>query len=250
MKYLVAVDDTDMPGTSGTGKLVQELCGILQDTGWGVSSPVSRHQLYVHDAIPFTSHNSAMCVQVDLFDAGKEDLVAYLGGFLEKQAAHGSDPGLCVAELGSELDRSLLIEFGIKAKSEIVFKADAYNIAEKTGIHLSEHGGTGLGVIGAVAGMGLCLAGNDGRYRGWYDFGKPGDVVPAGLLKSLGFDGQIITVAGDVLDPGEPLMIASEKTKAVRKNGRPVILARDCNGVGGKGQARYRTLTSQEAKTY
>ncbi|MDW7774141.1 MAG: hypothetical protein SCH71_14740 [Desulfobulbaceae bacterium] len=250
MKYLVAVDDTDMPGTSGTGKLVQELCGILIDTGWGVSFPVSRHQLYVHDAIPFTSHNSAMCVEVDLFDAVKEEFVSYLAGFLEKQAAPGSDPGLCVTDLNSELDTSLLIEFGIKAKSEIVSKADAYNIAEKTGIHLSEHGGTGLGVIGAVAGMGLCLAGNDGRYRGWYGFGKPGDVIPVGLLKSLGFDGQVITVAGEVLDPEEPLMIASEKTKAVRKNGEPVILARGCNGDGGKGQAMFRTLTSQEAKTY
>lgn len=250
MKFLVAVDDTDMPGTSGTGKLVQELCGILKDTGWGVSSPVSRHQLYVHDAIPFTSHNSAMCVEVDLFDAGAEEFVSYLGGFLEKRAAHGSDPGLCVAELGSKLDTSLLVEFGIKAKSEIVFKTDAYDIAEKSGIHLSEHGGTGLGVIGAVAGIGLCLSNNDGRYRGWYDFGKPGDIVPAGLLKSFGFGGQVITVSGQVLDPDEPLMIASEKTKAVRKNGRPVILARYCNGVGVKGRPRYRTLTSQEAKTY
>lgn len=250
MTYLVAIDDTDMPGTSGTGRLVQELCGILENSGLGVSSSISRHQLFVHDDIPYTSHNSSMCVEIDMINCAKESLVSYLARFLEEQAARGSDPGLCIAELDGTLDTSRLIEFGIRAKSEIVSKTEAYDIAGKTGIHLSEHGGTGLGVIGAIAGIGLYLTGNDGRYRGWYNFGNPGDVVAAGSIPSLGFDGQVMTITGEVLDPAEPLMIASDRTKAVRINSRPVILTCGCNGNGAGSNARFRTLTHQEAKNY
>ncbi|HBI16373.1 MAG TPA: hypothetical protein DDY20_12845 [Desulfobulbaceae bacterium] len=250
MSFLVAVDDTDMPGTTGTGRLLQELCGILKTSGWCVSSPISRHQLFVHDDIPFTSHNSAMCVEIDLINVEIESFVFFMARYLEEQSARGSDPGLCIAELDGSLDTSLLIEFGKRAKSEIVSKAEAYDIAQKTGIHLSEHGGTGLGVIGAVAGMGLSLTGNDGRYRGWYALGKPGDIIPAGSIRAHGFDGQVMTLTGEVLDPAEPLMVGSEKTKAVRINSQPVILTCGCNGHGGGGNARFRTLTSQEAKAY
>ena len=38
--------------------------------------------------------------------------------------------------------------------------------SEKANIHLSEHGGKGIGVIGALAGVGLRMSGNDGRFRG------------------------------------------------------------------------------------
>ena len=66
MRYWICMDDTDMPGTKGTGWLVQEICRELKDLGLGESSAISRHQLFVHEDIPFTSHNSAMCFELEL----------------------------------------------------------------------------------------------------------------------------------------------------------------------------------------
>jgi len=53
-----------------------------------------------------------------------------------------------------------------KAQREVLTKEDGYRLANVLKIHLSEHGGTGLGVIGALAGAGLRLSGNDGQFMG------------------------------------------------------------------------------------
>ncbi len=100
--------------------------------------------------------------------------------FLETRTEKGSDPGLCVAQLSDSLDGESLMDFGKAAKNRVLTKPDAYALAAKTGVHLSEHGGTGQGVVGALAGIGLRLSGNDGRYRGWYHLGRPGDIVSVG----------------------------------------------------------------------
>lgn len=50
-----------------------------------------------------------------------------------------------------------LVDFGRRAKNEVLTKDLAYDLAVKLGVPLSEHGGTGDGVIGAVAGSGLRL---------------------------------------------------------------------------------------------
>ncbi len=34
MNYMVCIDDTDMPGTRGTGWLVEDLCRILAAENW------------------------------------------------------------------------------------------------------------------------------------------------------------------------------------------------------------------------
>lgn len=75
--------------------------------------------------------------------------------------------------LNEILDPKRLIEFGKMAKQAVTNKQAAYDLARETGIHLSEQGGTGDGVIGAIAGIGLRLSGNDGRYCGWYLLGMP-----------------------------------------------------------------------------
>ncbi len=60
------------------------------------------------------------------------------------------------------------ISTGKKTKGTVLAKEEAYETASKLGVHLSEHGGTGSGVIGALAGAGLRLGGNDGRIKGKY----------------------------------------------------------------------------------
>ena len=56
------------------------------------------------------------------------------------------------------------IDFGYRAKQVVLTKSNAYKLAKKLDIHLSEHGGSGQGVIGALAGVALRLTANDGRF--------------------------------------------------------------------------------------
>jgi len=97
----------------------------------------------------------------------------------------GSDPGVCVV---AESDPALpaLIAFGRRAAVEVVAQADAFSAAEYA--HLTAHGGTGDGVIGAAAGVGLTAWGWSGRFiefgtlRDWPQTSRVGDLEAAGMM--------------------------------------------------------------------
>lgn len=251
MNYLVCIDDTDMPGTKGTGWLVQELCNILEKEQKAFCAPISRHQLFVHKDIPYTSHNSAMCFEMGLIKKNIRPVMDLIINFLETRAEKGSDPGLCMVDLTKDLlgdsDKKNLIEFGKNAKKNVSSKKAAYCLAEQLGIHLSEHGGTGDGVVGALAGIGLRLTGNDGRYRGWYHLGMPGDIVSVETLCKYPFIDQLLTKTGTPLPLNTHVHIGSEKTKTVRLQSRQVVVVVPEDS---EKTHQYRTITKQEAKLY
>jgi hypothetical protein len=249
MNYMVCIDDTDMPGTRGTGWLVEELCTLLAAEKLAVTTAISRHQLFVHRDIPYTSHNSAMGFEMTL-DAGTIDSVMDLFmDYLETRSEKGSDPGLCVAKLSRPINSKSLVAFGKATKHQVLTKSDAYDLAAKTGVHLSEHGGNGQGVVGALAGIGLRLSGSDGRYRGWYHLGRPGDIVSVRNLCRYPFVDDLVTRDGRRLAPETRVMLGSEKTKTVRMGHRQVIVVIPCENADRPGIA-YRTITKKEAKEY
>ncbi len=123
---------------------------------------VVRQQLLVCDAIPYTSHNSAACLiaempDLSLLDQMIADAISHLGS----HAALGSDPGLCVA---TEHDPTLnaILEFGRSCTHTVSTQKQALQAAKN--IHLSGHGGTNDGIIGAAAAVGLTLSGWSGRF--------------------------------------------------------------------------------------
>jgi hypothetical protein len=249
MNYMVCIDDTDMPDTQGTGWLVEDLCHILAAQKLAVTTAISRHQLFVHKDIPYTSHNSAMGFEMTLVQGTIDGVMDLFKEFLETRTEKGSDPGLCVAQVSDSLDVDTLVAFGKAAKNQVLSKEDAYVLAGKTGVHLSEHGGTGQGVIGALAGVGLRLSGNDGRYRGWYHLGRPGDIVSVQALCDYPFIDALVTCDGQDLPLDTRIMMGSEKTKTVRMSHRQVIVVTPCNEPACPGIA-YRTITKKEAKQY
>lgn len=249
MNYLICIDDTDMPGTKGTGWLAQELGELITQNGQGAIAPISRHQLFVHKDVPYTSHNSSMCFELSLTHADILDTTAFMAGFLEQRSQRGSDPGLCVVPLDGSADYEPLIAYGKSAKKEVLTKSSAYDLANKLNIHLSEHGGTGQGIVGALAGIGLRLSGNDGRYRGWYHLGLPGDVVSLEHLYRYDFVEDLVTANGMPVNGQTHVSIGSEKTKTVRINGRQVIVLME-NEHQANGSPVFRTLTKEEAKAY
>jgi hypothetical protein len=249
MNYMVCIDDTDMPGTRGTGWLVEDLCNILTAERLAATSAISRHQLYVHKDIPYTSHNSAMGFEMTLESRDYDAVMTLFQTFLETRTEKGSDPGLCVAQLSDSLDGESLEAFGKAAKNRVLTKSDAYSLAARTGVHLTEHGGTGQGVVGALAGIGLRLSGNDGRYRGWYHLGRPGDIISVAALCEYPFVDALVTCDGHYLALDTRVMMGSEKTKTVRMGHRQVIVVAPCNDPACPGIA-YRTITKKEAKKY
>ncbi len=197
MRIYVCFDDTDNLGAPrGTGKLVRWFEQELPEscTLWGVV----RQQLLVHPDIPYTSHNSSACAVVDAPDEDDsvvDELIERAIAHVRRHMLEGSDPGVCVA---TALSPSLpaLMELGGRAATSVVTQADAYAAAQ--GAHLSGHGGTNDGVIGAAAGVGLTHAGWSGRfveYRGLRDF--PDRVAVAELhdagMKVLPVDRNVVS---------------------------------------------------------
>ena len=118
---------------------------------------------------------------------------------------------------GTNLQALIDAQSSGKLKSgEIVFvvsnKADAYAIAEQTGFFLEELGGTGDGVIGAAAGIGLRLWGFDGTMKG-----KPKDldaetVYEIRELTRSRFIDRVITETGEPV-PEDAQLYLPNKTK-------------------------------------
>ncbi len=199
MRAYVCFDDTDNLGAPrGTGKLVRWFEAELPEgcTLWGVV----RQQLLVHPDIPYTSHNSSACAVVEMADASLlAEITERAIAHLREHALEGSDPGLCVA---AEDNAALaaLIAFGKRAATEVVTQADAVRAAD--GAHLSGHGGTNDGIIGAAAGVGLTVHGWSGRFvefGGLRDYGpevRVRDLEDAGMMV-LPIDRNVVAPAGE-----------------------------------------------------
>jgi hypothetical protein len=248
MQIYLSVDDTDNLTSIGSGQLAENLTEELIHKGLVQScSSISRHQLYFHDDIPYTSHNSAMCFTASCSSNSLPDLVEFSARYLKEHAAPGSDPGLCIAEDNNSLDREALIHFGEQAKSTILNKEKAYLLASKTKVHLSEHGGTGDGVVGALAGIGLRIQGNDGRFRGWFNMGNAGEITTAGKLCEHPFVTDVIDENGKSVASESPIRITDEKIKTILHNHIQVIPVSRQEEPNG---SEWTTLSRHEVKKY
>ncbi len=185
MRVYVGFDDTDtIDADRGTGKLVRWFEKELPEgcTLWGVV----RQQLLVDPAIPYTSHNSSACAVIEAPDSSIVDtLIARAIAHIKNFFIPGSDPGLCVAAEGNGA-LSNLISFGKLCATRVVTQKEALDAA--AGFHLSGHGGTNDGIIGAVAAVGLTASGWSGRFiefkqlRGFPDKISVVDLEKAGIV--------------------------------------------------------------------
>jgi hypothetical protein len=247
MDILVCLDDTDNLESRGTGELASLLAAQIDQEGLGRSSFVTRHQLLVHPDIPYTSHNSAMCFAAVLNDGQLDRFIDHAGRFLEHESATGSDPGLCVAVPMMLAATEPLITFGRSAKQEVLTKAAAYALAKELGIHLSEHGGSGQGVVGALAGTGLRLGGSDGRLKGKLQLGSVGAEIAVAELRAHPLVEEVRSLTG--ASPADAdLVRLGDKVKTVLLNGRSVLLLERSGDEDGAVQ--WRTCSRQLLKNY
>ena len=156
----IGVDDTDVIGSPGTGKVARGLAKHLVALGLAESLGVSRHQLLVHPQVKYTSHNSSKGIAVKT-DKPISELYQPSASYVESCAVAGSDPGLCICPEGKVTAE--ILAYGLSAEKVVITKQDALALAAKHDIFLRELGGDGGGVIGALAAVGLRASGNNGR---------------------------------------------------------------------------------------
>lgn len=269
-RYVICcVDDTDdLTGDTSTGYLAERIADGVAAIGGQVVLGITRHQLLLADDVPYTSHNSSMCFAALLPVGGAEDLRRRAVKMVARHRAATSDPGLCIADLPArELDDRMRREvdrlgaFGSKAKVELCTKEEAYALAEgMPWLTLTEHGGTGDGVIGALAGVGLRLGGSDGRFRGRWDLAgllasagaEPGmRAMPVGefcaALESIAAGSvRVLDVSGCPVDADVPLVLDAE-AKPILRDGALAVVVRvrdgealpckkvDLGGIGNDG---------------
>ncbi len=160
MRLLVGIDDTDNKDSRGTGYNSRQLAKAIEEEGIGEVVGITRHQLFVHPDIPYTSQNSSACLEV--IADNKMEVEAFSKDFMLDVAADGSDVGLCITEY--ENIHEDVLNWGNNAKSIVLKKHNAVEIAKRNKIFLVGLTGTHDGIIGALAAVGLRKGGDDGRF--------------------------------------------------------------------------------------
>lgn len=162
IQILIGIDDTDNLETHGTGRCARQLGETLAAGGLAEVDGITRHQLLIDPRIPYTSHNSSACLLARTTTDQLPDLIAAARAFLLRESAPGSDAGLCVA--GQSQVTAAHQDFGQRAKREVLTIDQARGFAQGDGLTLEGLTGTGGGIIGALAAVGLRAGGNDGRF--------------------------------------------------------------------------------------
>ncbi|HPX12642.1 MAG TPA: hypothetical protein PKW20_10175 [Syntrophales bacterium] len=206
MRLYIGVDDTDhIESDRGTGKLARWFEKEVPPGGrvWGVV----RQQLLVHPDVPYTSHNSAACIVVDLPNGAMvREISRRIVAHVERHADEGSDPGVAVVP---EDDPGLqeMIAFGLDCTRRVVTRKDAQKTAGRA--FLRGLGGTNDGIIGALAAVGLTASGWSGRF---IEFGRLRDFPDSVSVEDLARAHiHVVSMDRDARVPGE--------TEWIRTNG-------------------------------
>ena len=241
MRILIGIDDTDNAETEGTGHRVRMLTQRLMADGLAQGRGITRHQLLVAPEIPYTSHNSSACLDVDADPASLEAVWALCREFLLAESAPGSDAGLCLLPFeGSDAD---VQSFGARAKREVLHQADALDLAAAKGIRLEGLTGTGGGVIGALAGVGLHAAGEDGRYLWMPNLRELTERIPAGELARRTGIGAVMTLDGKRIAPHEWVNPGSWPRPVLRGGQAVLLVEEDQDGWRCLGKEIVKRLT-------
>jgi hypothetical protein len=219
MRIYIGFDDTDtVDSDRGTGKLARWFENELPKSCrlWGVV----RQQLLLDPSIHYTTHNSSACAIVETSNHySVDDLISSAVHHVERHFIPGSDPGLCIA---SEDNPALpkLIHFGRICIAKVVTQKEALQTA--SGSHLSGHGGTNDGIIGAAAAVGLTAHGWGGRF---IEFGRLRDFTEKVLVSDLERSGiTVVSINRDAQVPTPEDMVDTKGWLRPRLwGGKPVL---------------------------
>jgi hypothetical protein len=204
-RLLVSIDDTDNAESRGTGHLARGLGVLLAREQLADINGISRHQLYVHPDIPYTSHNSSLCLDLNWKGGALTELSGIVYAFLEEHSAQGSDAAFAIVHFATVSEE--VMEFGRRAKNTVLTQQAARDLAQRDGIILVGVTGTQGGVIGSLAGVGLRKTGHDGRFV-WVEGVRDlrGVVAFETLMAETGID-VVRSLSGDKPQPGDRIQV-------------------------------------------
>jgi hypothetical protein len=160
--FLIGIDDTDSPTSEGTTHHARRLGEVIEERKHGRLVSITRHQLFQHPDIYYTTTNSSACMLVDAPKEARRDLELDCREFLRRFSAPSSDPGFALAawrDVSPEV-----VTWGRQAKHTRHFRSEAIELAKLNNISCAGFHGSGSGVIGALAAIGLYFSGNDGCF--------------------------------------------------------------------------------------
>jgi hypothetical protein len=215
----IGIDDTDTADSPGTNQLARHLAAVLPP---GFTFVVAlRHQLLFDPRVPYTSKNGCASLLLRA-DPGRQvdELLPILRGAMRSWYVRGSDPGLCVAE---HVDESVTT-FARRVQREIVRQAEARALASASAVHLEGFGGTEDGVIGALAGVGLLAAADDGRVvhrAGWEWPDTFAGLQDVAAVRNRGVDEVLEAASGTPIDTG--MVDVGKHLRPSYRDGRVVL---------------------------
>ncbi|MFQ5784305.1 MAG: hypothetical protein ACE5H8_05715 [Alphaproteobacteria bacterium] len=224
MAFLIGIDDTDNLESRGTGFRARKLGVWLAARGLGEVRGITRHQLLVDPRIPYTSHNSSLCLSIEAEPARLDEIARFCRDYLARESAPGSDAGLCVAEnarIGSAVKA-----YGVRAKREVLNRRSAMDLAEREEIVLEGVTGDHGGVIGALAAIGLRATEGDGRFVWLPGLRELSGVLTAEALYRTTDIDEIQTVSGRRV-PDQDRIDTSPWPRPVLIEGRAVLLVQE-----------------------
>ena len=242
MKAYIGFDDTDtLDSDFGTGKVIRWFEELLPE-GCKCEGVV-RQQLLVCDEIPYTSHNSAACMVVEIDEEKQSNgvlskLADLASGHVISRAAQGSDPGVCVV---SESDASLgdIMEYGYDCANRVSTQQEALRAVGKA--FLAGLGGSNDGLIGAAAAVGLTAAGWSGRYIEFENLRGYPDTVTVAELRRRRIE--LISTDRDarIPSPGD-LVVTNGWVRPFRLGHKPVLF------VSPQEQGRWVNIHAKRGK--
>lgn len=221
MYFLLGIDDTDSIESQDTSKLALSLGKRLESLSYARLINISCHQLLQHPSIPSTSTNVACCLLLDAETLKIREIDLACRELLHRESAPLSNPGFALAAW-NQFDPEIVV-WGKQAKINQLFRSDAISLGRQHGISMAGILGSGIGVIGALAAVGLRYEGNDG----WISW-MPGMARTQGihtqiqLSQFIQFD-RIETESGKRPAFDDRIWF-SETIKPVLKNGKVTLL--------------------------
>lgn len=245
LNLLIGLDDTDNLTSRGTGYRARCLAAELEQAGMARVTGVTRHQLLVDDAIPYTSHNSSACISTVVNnDTETAPIIDLCRDFLSRNAAEGSDVGLCITPYTTA---EKVRDFGYDAQRTVLQRLQAEDLAQSEDIYLVGLTGDHQGKIGALAAVGLHSAGDDGRYiwvRGIRER-KEETVTLAELINTTGVE-TVVTLNGNSVNDPDATIYLGPWPRPVRINGQATLLVEKNNG----GNTDWKVLDKEAIKTF
>ena len=221
MFFLIGIDDTDSATSEGTGRHACRLGELIQERQHGRLIAITRHRLLNHPDIYCTTTNCAACLLVASDKHARRDLELDCREFLRRYSAPASDPGFALADWRDVSPE--VVTWGRQAKHLKLFRSGAIELAKFNNISCAGFHGSGSGVIGALAAIGLYYSGNDGRVIWLPGLEKLKGTLTMPVLLSTCYIDRVESIRGRRPLERDLIHLGDAPTPVLR-DGKPVLL--------------------------